>query len=168
MKKYFVFIALCTGFYTAALAQKKLEIPKKYEFQTENDYSQYNSLIIEAAEWLKNTPLNKQGKKGEKVKAFLQDWLANHPTITVAKERFIDFYTAKNPELLTVFMANWASYQLQNPTEKDTVKLHTEGLKAMIEAYQLGGVEQDDAYLKLNAILEEGTLAKWVAYQIHA
>ncbi len=167
MKKYLFLIAFCAGFYATTLAQKNIEIPKGYSFQSEKDYAQYNQLVIEAANWLKTTPLNKQTKTREKIKTFLQAWLNDNPSVQIDKELFIDFYTAKNPELLTVFMANYASYRLQNPTEKDKVKLHTEGLKAMIEAYQLGGVQEDPAYSKLKTILEEGTLAKWVAYQIH-
>ncbi len=165
MKNIIVFFILLlnTCFFIQA---QDLSSPQGFKLEKPSDYAKYHDYIIEAAQWLENTPLNEEVEKRRAIQNFVQKWTAGSPSVRVNKQAFIDIFTEKNPNLFPVFLAAWASYQIQHPEEKNLDKLHAIGLTAMNKVYQMGGAKEEKFFNKLAQIIADGDLETWVGYQL--
>ena len=146
---------------------QEMGTPQNFTLEKPSDYAQYEPYIVEAAHWLESTPLNEQVKKRKAIQSFIQKWTVGSSSVQVNKQAFVDIFTKANPDLSSVFLAAWARHQLQNPDEKDTIKLHSIGLESMNKVYQLGGGEEDRFFIKLNNIIAAGELPTWVGHQLN-
>ena len=73
----------------------------------------------------------------------------------------------KNPELLLVFMGDWAKYILQNGYSKDKVQGNLAGIRSAIKVYKAGsGLKKDKEMEKLIKLDESGSLEGWVTQQL--
>lgn len=98
-----------------------------------------------------------------KANAYIIAWLTNSPTVTIELRASIVKPLEKNNHLLSVYMAGYARYCLENNYSTDKLKCNTAGLKSAIKCYNLGGdVKKDKALSKLIDADKEGKLEDWV------
>ncbi|MGZ5303654.1 MAG: hypothetical protein ACXWDO_06050, partial [Bacteroidia bacterium] len=71
----------CT--FTYAQQKKSFEVPKNYSFETPEDYKQYDSLIIVAANWYQKLKLDQWIEKRAEADKFVQAWADNNPNVKI-------------------------------------------------------------------------------------
>jgi hypothetical protein len=147
---------------THLLLGQNFDVPANYAFTSKEDYATYEPQVIQAINWLESTPLNQQTGKRKQVNAFLFKYLEGSPTVSIALTPYVMELSKKNPDLLMAFLGGWAKYKLQNPEESDTLTLNTEGVKAVLKVYQLGGASKDKNVEKLLKLTSDQQLKDWV------
>jgi hypothetical protein len=156
------FILFFTLLLTNTLFGQHFQVPPNYSFTSKDDYSKYEKAVIQAVDWLENTPLNQETDKRKQVNIFIFKYIEGSPTVSVALQGYVTELTKKNPELLIAFLGGWAKYQLEHPTVKDQVKLNTEGVKTIMKIYKLGGAAKDKNVEKLLKLTADPELENWV------
>jgi hypothetical protein len=156
------FILFFTLLLTNTLFGQHFQVPSNYSFTSKDDYSKYEKAVIQAVDWLENTPLNQETDKRKQVNIFILKYIEGSPTVSVALQGYVTELTKKNPELLIAFLGGWAKYQLEHPTVKDQVKLNTEGVKTIMKIYKLGGAAKDKNVEKLLKLTVDPELENWV------
>lgn len=149
----------------AAQAQQS-PVPTSYSFPTEADYAKYNQQVIETANWLEKTPTNQQEEQRHAANKFLIEWMTGSPAVAVQLQSYFMDLCPKNPDALMLFMGGWARYQLQHPEDKDAVTLNVEGLKSVLQSYQLYHAKTNKKLEALQPLLANGTLPEWVKKQL--
>jgi len=119
--------------------------------------------MIAAAKWLEGTPIGTDMDKRTKVNAYVIAWITNSPTVSIEIKSSIIKPFDKNPQLLSVYMAGYTRYCLENNYSKDQLQSNIAGFKSVINCYNLGGdVKTDKALNKLIDASKEGKLEDWV------
>lgn len=129
----------------------------KEEFlQSENDF-------INTAKWLENTPIGSDMETRTKANAYIIVWLTNSPTVTIELGKSILKIFDNNPQLMSVYMAGYARYVIENNYSKDKLKANTAGIKAAINCYHLGGeVKKNKTLNKAIDADKKNMLEDWV------
>lgn len=162
MKPLFLSIAL--SLVTGNIYSQAFEVPGNYEFKEAADYAKYEKDIIEAAKWLKETPLNEQAEKRREISKFVVTWINGSPTVNVEITPTIFDFEKKNEGMLTIYMASSARYVLENNYSKDMRSKHKAALHDMISVYKTGkGVKKDKKMDRLIKDEEEGKLDDWLS-----
>lgn len=164
--KYSLLLLLTLITASQSFGQQHFTVPANYQLNAKEDYAKYEKDIIEAISWLENTPLNKEEEKRREISTFVLKWITGSPNVSIEFNNYVTDLSAKNPELLVIFLAGWTKYALQHPEEKDIVKLNAEGVQAMLRVYRKGGAVKDKKLEKLLDILEKQGLEQWVKRKI--
>lgn len=143
---------------------QNFEVPKDYVLVVADDYAKYEKDIIACANWMENSPLDKDIVKRTDVNTFFMKWLTGSPTVTVSiNADLVIQYTEKNPDLLMIFMAGWTRYSLENNYSQDQLKGYYEGYKSIINVYKKGiGIKKDKNLEKLIKMFDNGELENWI------
>ena len=143
-------------------AAQEYEVPTslpttKEEFiKSENDF-------IATAKWLESTPIGTDMEKRRKANAWVAMWITNSPTVTIGLRPSIIYLFENNRELLSMYVAGYTRYCLENNYSTDTLKCNVAGIRAAINCYKLGGdVKEDEALSKVIDADKEGKLEDWV------
>ncbi|HEX6431012.1 MAG TPA: hypothetical protein VF008_25155, partial [Niastella sp.] len=143
---------------------QSFEVPKDYELKSAADYPRYEKDIIEAAKWLKETPLYEQEEKHQKVFAFVLQWVNGSPSVNVEINPTIMDFEKKNKGMLILYMATSARYVLENNYSKDMRAKHKFALHEMIAVYKANkDIKRDKKMEKLIKSDEEGKLDEWLS-----
>lgn len=135
------------------------EVPKDLKLEKAEDYKVYESDIINAIDWLMETPLDKEPNKRKQVNLFVITWLTGSPSVSIEiKGEITDFGDCA--DCLMAFMGGWTKYSLENEYSKDQVKGNTAGIKSVIAFYEknkktIGKIKPIKKYAKL---LKKGKL----------
>lgn len=159
-------LILCSAFVLLAenLYSQAFEVPQNYEFKQAADYAKYEKDIIEAAKWLKETPLNEQVEKRKEVSKFVVTWINGSPTVNVEINPTIMDFEKKNEGMLTIYMASSARYVLENNYSKDMRSKQKAALRDMMSVYKTGkGIKKDKKMEKLIKSDEDGKLDEWLS-----
>ena len=149
---------------TGTIHSQTFEVPQNYEFKQAADYSKYEKDIIEAAKWLKETPLNEQTDKRSEVTKFAVTWISGSPTVNVELNSTIMDFEKKNEGMLAIYMASSARYVLENNYSNDMRSKHKAALRDMISVYKTGkGIKKDKKMEKLIKSDEEGKIDEWLS-----
>jgi hypothetical protein len=159
-----IFIALATCFISTIAYSQSFDVPQNVLLNTASDYARYEKDIIQAANWLVNTPINEQAEKRKEVSAFVVTWINGSPTVNVEINPTIMDFDKKNSGMLVIYMASSTKYVLENNYSKDMRTKQKAALKDMITVYKSGsGIEKDKKMEKLIKADEEGKLDEWLA-----
>ncbi len=153
-----IYLILCSAFFlfTGNIYGQTFEVPQNYEFKQAADYSKYEKDIIEAANWLKETPLNEQADKRKEVSKFVVTWINGSPTVNVEINPTIMDFEKKNKGMLTIYMVSSALYVLENNYSKDMRSKHKAALRDMISVYQTGkGINKDKKWKNSSKIMRK-------------
>ncbi len=143
---------------------QSFEVPTNYELKSPSDYPRYEKDIIEAAKWLKETPLYEQEEKHQKVFAFVLQWVNGSPNVNVEINPTIMDFEKKNKGMLILYMASSARYVLENNYSKDMRAKHKFALHEMIAVYKATkNIKRDKKMEKLIKSDEEGKLDEWLS-----
>lgn len=147
-----------------SVKSQNFEVPENYVLKVKEDYARYEKDIIACANWLENSPLDKEENKRIEANAFLLKWLSGSPTVNVNLDAgMIVKLFEKNPHLQFIFLAGWTRYSLMNNYSNDKQMGHLEGLKSVINVYKKGaGIKKSKDLEKLVKLYDEGKLENWV------
>ena len=135
------------------LFSQEFEVPDNYKFETDDDYTKYESDVIKGVTWLIDTPLEKEPDKRKEVNKFLMMWLTGTPNVTIEiSQEIVTFLDCA--DCLMVFMGGWAKYALENDYSKNLIKGNLAGVESVIEFYErnkktLGKIKEIQNYKKL-------------------
>ena len=150
-------------FISSNLFAQSFEVPNGYELKVKEDYAKYEKDIVEAAKWLKETPLNAEPEKRKEVSAFVVSWVNGSPTVNVEITPSIFDFENKNSGMLVIYMASSAKYVLDNNYSKDMRAKHRAALQDMIAVYKSGnGIKKDKKMEKLIKAVDDGKIDEWM------
>lgn len=132
MKK--IILTLLVSFVFVGLYAQDFKVPADYDFKSEG-YEKYNEEILQACDWLMNTPINKKMSKRKEVNTFFIEWLTGCTHVSIGLDARIVNFTEKNPDLLIIFMTGWTKQVLNTNDNKDRIKGNLAGVEAVIEFY---------------------------------
>ncbi len=150
------------------LAQN-FELPQNIQLKNKSDYAKYKNPIVNAINWLENTPIKEQTAKRTKVKNFVMQWIMGTPMVSIGLQSFQMELTKKNPELLTSFLGGWTKFELENPSEKNnTIKANLAGFKSLMKVYannKGNGIKKDRTIEKIIK-MKPSNLEKWIRKEV--
>jgi hypothetical protein len=166
----FLLTLLCLICASPSVFAQEFTVPSLDGMKTEADYAKYEQDVIACANWLENTPLNKDREKRVSANAFIMKWISGTPNVSVGLDaNVISTLADKNELLLVLFISGWARYSLQNNYSKDNQKGYFEGLKSLINVYKKGiDIRKDKDVEKFVELEEKGELEKWVSENVKA
>lgn len=107
-------------------------IPDTYEWTDAAAYSTDRSKVKEALKWLCKTPFGADLQLRSEASAYVLTWIAGCPDLEVMVETvYLPELVVNTEELFSCFIHGVALYQMEHPSEKDTLKLYTEGFKVL-------------------------------------
>jgi hypothetical protein len=118
--------------------QTTFEVPQNVELKTNDDFSKYESTIIEAAKWLEATDLDKEHDKRMQVNAFVIRWISGSPTITVEITEQLGKLYGKNEQLLGIYLASYTRNFLENKNTATKFSAIKAGILSMMNVYKKG------------------------------
>ena len=89
-----------------------IDIPEGLEMKTSEDHEKYEPQVLQAMDWLMETPVNEQKEERKKLNAFIVAWLTGTDKVTVILSPKILTFTECS-ECLVIYMGGWASYVLE-------------------------------------------------------
>lgn len=138
-KKVFI---LCLAFgltsILTAKAQTKFEVPENVKLTEKDDYTKYESKVIEAAKWLEETDLNKETDKRQYVNAFVLQWVSGSPTVSIDINEKLGQIYGKNVELLGLYLASYTRHFLENKTTATKFSATKAALLSIMTVYKKG------------------------------
>jgi hypothetical protein len=137
-KQFIICLALGLLSFVTLKAQTKFEIPKNVELNSNDDYSKYESTIIDAAKWLEETDLDEEREKRQDVNAFVVDWITGSPTVKViVNSQLVKLYS-KNEQLLAVYFASYSRNCLENKATSTKTSATKAALISIMNVYKKG------------------------------
>jgi hypothetical protein len=112
-----------------AQAQDRPEFP---ELKAKEDYAKSEALFQQVTEWLTETDLDTQEALRMRSNAFMMQWVMGSPTVNVGIGDHLMVLFEKNPQLLAIYMANYASFCISNKENKSTLEPTKAGLQAAV------------------------------------
>lgn len=145
------------------LTAQSFDVPKNVVLKDKDDYAKYEKDMINAATWLRDTPLNEQEAKRKEVSQFVILWLTGSPTVDVELGTAVLDFEKKNTGMMVVFMAASARYSLENNYSKDKTAKNRAALLDLITVYKSGkGISKDKKMDKLVKMEAEGKMDEWI------
>ncbi len=107
------------------------KIPENYFWNTAEDYKKDSELVKKVLVWLCKTPLGIDVQQRSVANAFVMEWLAGSPQVTVeiATEK-LTFYD-KYPDLLFSFIHGVTLLKMEKPNLLDEVALYGQGYETV-------------------------------------
>ncbi len=117
------------------LMAQDFQVPEVHRLETEEDFRQYEPDVLEAIEWLKQTPVHQDEGIRQEANRFLLEWLMTNPYLSIfLHDKIVPF--SDDPELLMIFMGGWTRYALEARDFDNVYKGNLNGVKAVIDFYQ--------------------------------
>jgi len=162
----FILLALLPVFFTATA--QEFEVPADFP-KAKEDYTASEKDMIAAAKWLESTPVGTDMEKRVKANAWVIAWISGSPTVNVEIHAAVVKPLEKNPQLLSVWMAGYTRYCLENNYSTDKLKASVADMKSVIACYNLGGdLKKDKALTKLIDDDKDGKLGEWVTRALNS
>lgn len=125
------------------------ELPDKYQWKNAEDYSKDKELVKKTLNWLCQTPLSEDLRNRTLANAFVLEWLAGTPELTLNIRTGVLKFPDEHPELLLTFMHGMAYYSLLHPKDESELKRYEAGIKTVVDL-----AEQSKELSKLSRIKE--------------
>jgi hypothetical protein len=130
-----VALVLLCSFSTAA--QTEFEVPKNVKLEADSDFYTYKDDVINAANWLEETDLDKEVAKRKEVNAFIIKWASGVPDINIDLTEGISKLCGKNEDLMVLFFASYCRKNLENKNI-NTKTATKAAVISMIKVYKKG------------------------------
>lgn len=118
--------------------QTNFEVPQNVELKTNDDFTKYETAMIDAAKWLEETDLNKEEDKRKQVNFFVLQWISGSPTVSVEMNVELSKIYGKNVDLLGIYLASYTRNYLENKTTATKFSATKAGLISMMNVYKKG------------------------------
>lgn len=139
MKKitFFLLVSFVCSLFSVH-AQSSFELPANIQLNAKDDYAKYEQTIIDAANWLETTDMDKDAAKRKSVDAFVVHWTTGAPSVTIDIGETLYTITKGNPELLALYLASYSRYVLQNKSTAGKFSATHAALVSIITVYKKG------------------------------
>ncbi len=137
-----------------------------YAFKLPEDYIRFEPQVVEAVNWLEQTPAGQQTTQRQAANKFVFQWVSGSPNMQVELRKYVADLVRQDPDQLVLFMGGWARYQLQHPEVEDPVMLNVAGVSTLLSAYQNGGYPKNKQMEELLRLRQQNQLPAWVAKQL--
>lgn len=129
---------------TQAQVGKCPKIPTTYTWNTKEEFAKDEDLVRKTLRWLCFTPLALDCQQRTLANAFVMEWLAGSPELTIDVEtRYLPF-VKNHPDLLFSFIHGVALYKMDKPQLKEQTILYQKGFEAVANlALQSKELEHD-------------------------
>lgn len=107
------------------------EIPAKYGWEKAEDYFHDREHVKMVLKWLCKTPYGENIQQRSVANAYVMEWLAGTPEITINVSTSVILGLEENPDILFSLIHGMALHLMEHPNETDPVKLHTKGLETV-------------------------------------
>lgn len=145
-------------------AQSTFEVPQNVEFKSKEDYTKYESAVIEAAKWLETTDLDKEIAKRQQINAFIVQWVSGTPTVTMDLTPKLQKIYGDNTELLAIYLSAYARNYIENAGSATKISATKAALISMMNVYKKGiAVSKSKEMEKLIKLTGENKLDDYAA-----
>jgi len=105
------------------LEQELLGGKEEYTMETPEDYAKYEQDVVNAFNWLMETPLGTEPDKRAVLTAFILKWAIGTPSVSIElSEKTTDYPNC--PDCLGIFLGGWSAYAIEADSyDKETAKL---------------------------------------------
>jgi len=163
MKKTLFAILFCLvtlGHYVHAQSSP---VPENYILKAKDDYAKYQDDVIKTVDWLQNASWAESPESRKPANAFIVSWITGSPDVTVTLGSALIKYTDKNPELLVIYLGNYAKYAIQHKGDFNKTQADLAAIKALIEKYSKEtNHKKDKGIEKLAQLDQDGKLEDWI------
>jgi len=144
------------------------EVPKDYKLESNEDYLKYEKDVIEAVNWILETPISENKPKRKEVNNFIMKWITGSPDVTIYLTSYVTPFI-ENPDLRMVYLGGLAKYSIESKYNKDETKKTIAGINDVIEFYEnnkkeLGENESVEEFIKLK---NSGDLENTIKLKLH-
>lgn len=163
-----LFLSLALLLCTVCLSAQDFEFSKDFNPENKKGYAQYEPEVIQAIDWLQETPFSEQVTKRKDVVGFVMVWIIRSPNVAIQlNPKIVKFGFGDCHSCLTAFIGGWAKYSLENK-DKDELKGNIAGVEKVIEFYTrnkayVGKNKGAEKYMKLK---EKGKLENYIKSKI--
>lgn len=143
-----------------AFAQDRPQFP---ELKVKEDYAKAEPMFQQLTAWITETDLDKQQDDRLLSNGFIMQWLTGSPTVNVQVGNHLIKALDKNPQLLIIYMANYANFCIINKGTTDKTAAAKAGLLAAIKVYQKGfAIVKNKALEKVIAANDDNKLDEYI------
>jgi hypothetical protein len=168
--KQTTYLLLAAMLFSIVIRAQEVNIPDSLEFATNEDYKKYEPTILKFIDWLEETPVDSMKMKRVMVQAIINEWgqetpyLVFYPFTKVSNPIFKEMKEEYGREIFMAYYGGMIKYMLENPQEKDLVKVQLAGINHLLEfasknAMELGSSEAIATYKELSY---SGNLKNWI------
>lgn len=93
--------------------------PQFPELKVKEDYGKAEPMVLQATEWLNETPLNEQLDVRKRTNAFVFSWVMGSPTVNINLGDPLLELMKDNSQLYPVYLGNYASFCINNKDNKN-------------------------------------------------
>lgn len=160
MKKH----VLTTLLLTIVFNVLSFEVPKDYKLENKEDYLPLETDVVNAINWLSETPTDEQEGKRMDVNRFVLQWIVGSPYVHIEIKQEIFTFSDAAPDLLIIFLGGWAKYSIETKDYDNKIEGSLAGINAVIDFYtknkkSLPKSKEIEDYIKMK---EDGTLKEYV------
>lgn len=138
-------------------------VPKNYSLKAKEDYAPYEADVIKTVDWLQKASWSEPVDVRKPSNSFVIDWISGSPNISLAVGEGVMKLAGKNPEMLVIYMGNYAKYALQHKDETSALAPTVAAIRAVIAKYQMEPTHVKDSHIeKLAQLDKDGKLEAWV------
>ena len=112
---------------------------------TQEDYEKLIPNVLKGIEWLETTPVTKDTVLRKEINFYILRFAAGYHGITIKISGYLNDYAQANSYLLMAFIAGAVKYELATKDKENEVKINAAGLKSILNLYNLGGIEKNNA-----------------------
>jgi len=132
---------------------QNFEVPENYKIETSEDCLLYESNIIDAVDWIIDTPITGNNQKRKDTYKFIMNWLSASSDFTVYLSSDIAPFIS-NPDLRMVFLGGITKYLIETKDYKNELGKNIAGINTAIAFYgknkeELGNIESIEKYIEL-------------------
>ena len=146
-----------------SFGQTQFDVPENIVLKTQDDYTKYESAIIEAAKWLEENDLNKEPDKRQQVIDFVIRWLEGSTAVTLELTEPIAKLYDKNDPLLGVFLVSYARNALENKGSPNKFNATKAAVTSIMTVYKKGiGITKNKQMEKAMKMANENKLDDFI------
>ena len=162
MNKFIFFPILISAvflFPSQGMSQPSFELPRNIRLDDKEDYAKYEKTMIAAAKWLEETDFDKDEEKRKQVNAFVIQWIAGSPSVTINLDQALARLIDRNPELLALYLASYSRNMLENKKTYNSFDATKAALLSIVKVYKKGiNVSRSKEIEKLSKTIDQGQL----------
>lgn len=135
MKKVSLFLIFLPFFFV--VSSQGFNVPKNFKLEKAEDYAPLEKEVVDAINWLYETPINEQSQKRKDVNAFVFTWLSGSPYVHLKiKPEIVTFLDSSTPDFLIMFMGGWAKFSIESKEYDDKINGSLAGIEMVIAFYE--------------------------------
>lgn len=180
MKKLLLSILFCLGICSVVSAQT-FNVPR-YSFKTDKDYALFEPIVLNAYDWLIETPFTEEPGKREAAERFIMEWLSGTPTVSVMIGPIVGGIMSENRNFMTIVLGGYAVYllhekkgdgalnslEVRGDSEQDQIAATEAAVHYAIDFYQknratVGACPAIERYIKMD---KKGKLTEYITKSV--